>query len=60
MPEALSDDEIGFLLEVLDLARNGRTERLAKLLDAGAAAAGVLRGRRLSVGVHGLSKVYAC
>ena len=35
MPEALSDEEIGFLLEVLDLARNGQTERLAKLLDAG-------------------------
>jgi ankyrin repeat protein len=35
MPEALSDDEIGFLLDVLDLARNGQTERLAELLDAG-------------------------
>ena len=35
MPEALSDEEIGFLLEVLDLARNGQAERLAKLLDAG-------------------------
>lgn len=35
MPEALSDDEIGFLLEVLDLARAGDTEQLAELLDAG-------------------------
>jgi hypothetical protein len=35
MPETLSDDEIGFLLDVLDLARQGRTERLAELLDAG-------------------------
>jgi ankyrin repeat protein len=35
MPEALSDDEIGFLLEVLDLARTGDTEQLAELLDAG-------------------------
>lgn len=35
MPEALSDEEIGFLLEVLDLARQGRTDRLAELLDAG-------------------------
>ncbi|MEO6501793.1 MAG: ankyrin repeat domain-containing protein [Jatrophihabitantaceae bacterium] len=35
MPEALSDDEIGFLLDVLDLARHGRTERLAELLEAG-------------------------
>ncbi len=35
MPEALSDEEIGFLLEVLDLARHGRTERLAELLEVG-------------------------
>jgi ankyrin repeat protein len=35
VPEALSDDEIGFLLEVLDLARAGDTERLAEMLDAG-------------------------
>jgi ankyrin repeat protein len=35
MPEALSDEEITFLLDVLDLARNGHTERLAGLLDAG-------------------------
>lgn len=35
MPEALSDDEIGFLLEVLDLARAGATDQLAELLDAG-------------------------
>jgi ankyrin repeat protein len=35
MSEALSDDQLGFLLEVLDLARNGRTERLEQLLDAG-------------------------
>jgi ankyrin repeat protein len=35
VPEALSDDEIRFLLDVLDLARNGETQRLAELLDAG-------------------------
>jgi ankyrin repeat protein len=35
MAEALSDEEIRFLLDVLDLARNGHTERLAELLDAG-------------------------
>lgn len=35
MPEALSNEEIGFLLDVLDLARHGQTERLAELLDAG-------------------------
>ncbi len=35
MPEALSDDEIGFLLEVLELARAGSTEQLAELLAAG-------------------------
>jgi ankyrin repeat protein len=35
MPEALSDDEIGFLLEVVDLARVGDTEQLAELLAAG-------------------------
>ncbi|MEO6503567.1 MAG: ankyrin repeat domain-containing protein [Jatrophihabitantaceae bacterium] len=35
MPEALSDSEIGFLLDVLELARHGRTERLAELLDGG-------------------------
>jgi uncharacterized protein len=35
MAEALSDDEIGFLLDVVDLARHGHTEQLAELLDAG-------------------------
>jgi hypothetical protein len=35
VPEPLSDDEIGFLLDVLDLARHGRADRLAELLDAG-------------------------
>jgi hypothetical protein len=35
MPEALSDEEIRFLLDVVDLARNGHTQRLAGLLDAG-------------------------
>ena len=35
MPDPLSDDEIGLLLEVLDLARAGDTEGLAELLDAG-------------------------
>jgi ankyrin repeat protein len=35
VPEALTDEEIRFLLDVVDLARDGRTERLAELLDAG-------------------------
>jgi ankyrin repeat protein len=35
MSEALSDDELGFLLDVLDLARHGQSERLEELLDAG-------------------------
>jgi ankyrin repeat protein len=35
VPEALSDEEIRFLLDVVDLARNGDTERLTGLLDAG-------------------------
>lgn len=35
MPDALSDDEIGLLLAVLDLARAGDTEQLRQLLDAG-------------------------
>ncbi len=35
MSEALSDDEIGFLLDVVELARQGQTARLAELLDAG-------------------------
>lgn len=35
MTEALSDEEIRFLLDVLELARNGETERLAQMIDGG-------------------------
>ncbi len=35
MPEPLSDDEVGFLLSMLDLAREGRADELGAEVDAG-------------------------
>lgn len=35
MPEGLSDEVIGFLLEVMELAREGERARLEELLDSG-------------------------
>jgi ankyrin repeat protein len=35
MAEELTDDELAFLHEVLDLAREGRTDELAALIDRG-------------------------
>ena len=35
MPEALTDDELAFLSGVLDLARRGRRDELAELVDRG-------------------------
>lgn len=35
MPAQLTDDELTFLLHVVDLAREGQTEQLAAAIDAG-------------------------